>query len=222
MDEEDGLMRTRFNFRFTVLKFVIPVFIMLLLAGCQPASTADQPTRVPQLTDTAAPTTPPTAAPISTAQPSATILPSATPTALVPLTGGTATGKAATIMTRQDPLLGPILVDSQGMTLYMFANDARDQSNCIGGCLQAWPPFLTNDAPTAGEGLDPALIGNTVMADGSIIVTYNHMPLYYWAGDLKPGDTNGQNVNNVWFVVAPDGNPVGKPPASTNPYGSDY
>jgi predicted lipoprotein with Yx(FWY)xxD motif len=46
------------------------------------------------------------------------------------------------------------------------------------------------------------------MADGRKIVTYKGMPLYYWAADAKPGDATGQNVGEVWFVVAPDGTPV--------------
>src|SRR5581483_2981787 len=40
-------------------------------------------------------------------------------------------------------------------------------------------------------------------ADGSKQVTYNGMPLYYWQGDKAPGDTTGQGVGNVWWVVAP-------------------
>lgn len=33
--------------------------------------------------------------------------------------------------------------------------------------------------------------------------TYNGMPLYYWIEDETPGDTTGQNVSGVWFVVNP-------------------
>jgi predicted lipoprotein with Yx(FWY)xxD motif len=29
------------------------------------------------------------------------------------------------------------------------------------------------------------------------------VPLYYWVRDGQPGDTTGQNVREVWFVVAP-------------------
>jgi hypothetical protein len=34
------------------------------------------------------------------------------------------------------------------------------------------------------------------------------MPLYYWVGDAQPGDTNGQGVNEVWYVVSVDGEVV--------------
>ena len=30
------------------------------------------------------------------------------------------------------------------------------------------------------------------------------MPLYYYINDTKRGDTNGQGVNNAWFVINPD------------------
>jgi hypothetical protein len=35
-------------------------------------------------------------------------------------------------------------------------------------------------------------------------VTHGGKPLYYFAGDAKPGDTNGQGVG-VWYAVTPDG-----------------
>jgi predicted lipoprotein with Yx(FWY)xxD motif len=140
---------------------------------------------------------------------------------MVPETGGKPTGPA-TLAVAQDPTLGPILVDDRGMTLYMFTKDEPNKSNCAGGCLKAWPPFLTDGTPVAGEGVDATLIGTTAMADGSTIVTYNEMPLYYWASDAKAGDTTGQGVNNVWYVVAPDGKPVGMPQSSVNSADDDY
>ena len=217
-------MKDRFNSKQPVSLLAVLVFVALLLAACQPTTTTLQPTTVPLAANTAIPTSVPTmvntattaSKPTSTAAASAT-----TPTVLVPQTGGIAAG-AATLMVAKDPTLGSILVDGKGMTLYIFTKDEADKSPCTGGCLQAWPPFLTNGAPAAGEGVDASLLGTTTLADGSTIVTYNHMPLYYWAADTKPGDTSGQGVNNVWYVVAPDGKPAGIPQSSADPYDSDY
>ena len=36
-------------------------------------------------------------------------------------------------------------------------------------------------------------------------MTYDGRPLYHFAGDAKPGDTNGQAVGNVWFVLTANG-----------------
>jgi predicted lipoprotein with Yx(FWY)xxD motif len=115
-----------------------------------------------------------------------------------------------TINVATDPTLGQILVDGRGMTLYIFTNDAPDQSNCSGNCLANWPPLLTQGNPTLGPEVDDSKIGTATLADGTRIVTYNHMPLYYFIHDTNPGDTNGQGVGSVWYVINPDGEIIGK------------
>ncbi len=162
--------------------------VMIVLAACSPA-TAPAPTATampPAATATSAPTTAATVA---------------------PTTASAASGPAE-VDIATDAKLGKILVDSKGMTLYAFTKDAPDKSTCSGGCLKAWPPLVSADAPKAGAGVDASLLGTTTMADGSKIVTYNHMPLYFWASDTKAGDATGQGVGGVWFVISPDGKPV--------------
>ena len=39
-------------------------------------------------------------------------------------------------------------------------------------------------------------------------VTYNGWPLYYFPNDAEPGEANGQDVGNVWFVVSTHGGPI--------------
>ena len=99
--------------------------------------------------------------------------------------------------------LGDILVDGDGRTLYAFTKDQGDQSACSGECATNWPA-LTGTA-TAGAGAGAALLSTSTQANGSSQVTYGGRPLYYFAGDAKPGDTNGQGVGKVWFVVGGDG-----------------
>ncbi len=126
-------------------------------------------------------------------------------------TGTPAAGAAteATINVASDPTLGQILVGNNGMTLYMFTKDTPDTSNCSGKCITSWPPLLTQGSPVLGPGVDASLVGSAALPDGTKIVTYNHMPLYYFAKDTKAGDVLGQNVGSVWFVLGPDGKPVG-------------
>ena len=99
--------------------------------------------------------------------------------------------------------LGDILVDAEGRTLYAFTKDQGDQSACSGQCADNWPA-LTGPA-TAGTDVQASLLSSAVQADGSSQVTYGGKPLYYFAGDAKAGDTNGQGVGGVWFAVTADG-----------------
>ena len=171
-----------------------PMLVALALAACQPAA-------VPPLPPAA------TSAPMVTPAPQVTTAPVVTEAVASP----TATAQSeAEINIATDAKLGKILVGGKGMTLYMFTKDEPDKSNCNGKCIENWPPLLTQGHPTLGEGVDPSMVGTATLADGSLIVTYNHMPLYYWAKDKAPGDTTGQGNNNVWYVVAPNGTVVGR------------
>lgn len=104
--------------------------------------------------------------------------------------------------------LGTILVDGEGMTLYLFTNDSPGVSTCEGSCLANWPPLL--GTPAAGDGADGSLLDTITRSDGDTQVTYNGWPLYYWVGDTAAGETNGQGVMGVWFVVDRDGDPIGR------------
>jgi predicted lipoprotein with Yx(FWY)xxD motif len=113
--------------------------------------------------------------------------------------------------------LGPIMVGPEGMTLYMFANDGPGESACYDSCATTWPPFLVEDGAVAGEGVDPSLLGTTERTNGDLQLTYNGMPLYYYAPDSAPGDTNGQGIGGVWYVVNPAGEAVTAAPGEDLP-----
>jgi predicted lipoprotein with Yx(FWY)xxD motif len=122
-------------------------------------------------------------------------------------TTAAATGEDADVAVAETDL-GEVLVDAEGNTLYMFDNDSGGTSSCEGGCAEQWPPLETEGEPAAGEGADAALLGTTDRSDGTTQVTYDGLPLYTYAPDGGPGDTTGQGVGDVWWVVAPDGEPV--------------
>jgi predicted lipoprotein with Yx(FWY)xxD motif len=104
--------------------------------------------------------------------------------------------------------LGTYLVGPDEMTLYLFANDEQDMTNCYGQCAENWPPMMFKDgqSPAAGEGVVGEL-GTAERTDGGTQVTYNGMPLYYWIKDAAPGDTTGHGVGGVWAVVGPETRP---------------
>lgn len=115
---------------------------------------------------------------------------------------------AGAVVTVAGTDLGEVLVDGDGMTLYLFEPDAQGDPTCYDDCAAAWPPLLTDADPTAGDGADAGLLGTAERDDGSTQVTYDGWPLYHWAADEAPGDTNGQGINDVWWVVTADGSPV--------------
>jgi predicted lipoprotein with Yx(FWY)xxD motif len=111
-----------------------------------------------------------------------------------------------------DTSLGTILVDGERRTLYLFTKDSPGKSVCEGECLNAWP--ILEGEVAAGEGVDQNLIGTIERSDGTVQATYRDWPLYYFAQDTAAGDTKGQGVNGVWFVVSPTGEPIQKAPTT--------
>ncbi|HWC71134.1 MAG TPA: hypothetical protein VG993_08240 [Actinomycetota bacterium] len=106
-----------------------------------------------------------------------------------------------------DSDLGSILVDADGKTLYLFESDTDGSSTCYDDCATTWPPLI-DEAPTAGDGADESLLGTTEREDGEMQVTYDGHPLYYFASDQAAGDTMGQGIGDVWFVVDASGRAV--------------
>lgn len=108
----------------------------------------------------------------------------------------------------EDSDLGEIVVDNEGRTLYVFLVDEGTESTCYDDCEATWPPLTVEGDPAAGEGVDASLLGTTERDDGSIQVTLDGHPLYYFASDETADDMNGQGVGDVWYVVSPEGGAI--------------
>jgi len=163
----------------------------------------------PQAAPAAVPTQPPaTEAP--TAMPAATEAPTtAAPAATeAPTTAAPAPSGQAMVDASNNAQLGSFLVDGSGMTLYLFTKDSPGTSVCYDKCATAWPPLLTSGTATAGSGVDDGKFGTTTRTDGTTQVTYNGWPLYYYEKDKQPGDTTGQGVGSVWYLISPSGDAV--------------
>jgi predicted lipoprotein with Yx(FWY)xxD motif len=111
--------------------------------------------------------------------------------------------------------LGPVLVDGQGIALYLYKTDHQGSpSRCYDICAIQWPPLLLptgESRPVAGPGIVPRLLGTAPRTDGTTQITYNGWPLYLWPPDRTPGTATGQALTNAggrWYVLDPSGNAV--------------
>ncbi|HEX3723421.1 MAG TPA: hypothetical protein VHV31_11545, partial [Nitrolancea sp.] len=141
-----------------------------------------------------------TGAGVSTAPPSTAASTGSTPVA-TPVAGTPAAAAGgATVLVHTDAKLGAILTNAAGMTLYTYEKDTPGKSVCTGACATNWPPLIASSAPTAPAGAT-GTFGTITRDDGSTQVTYNDMPLYTYIKDTAPGDTNGQDVGDVWYAA---------------------
>ena len=124
-------------------------------------------------------------------------------------TGSSASsGGSGVVAVDDNAKLGQILVDSKGNTLYYFLKDKGGKSACYGACASVWPPYTASGQPKGQSGAKASLLSTTKRTDGGEQVTYNKFPLYTYAGDKKPGDTNGNNFEQFgaeWYALTPAG-----------------
>ncbi len=134
--------------------------------------------------------------------------PAPTPTPTPTTTEPVATGATAATVATASTSLGTILVDGDGMTVYLFTDDTQGSgaSTCSGSCLTAWPAVKAPES--AGSGVDAAKLGSITRDDGTMQASYNGWPLYYFFEDTAPGQTTGQGVDGVWWVLNPQGEAI--------------
>ena len=138
---------------------------------------------------------------------------------------------APALKVAQDPELGAILTNGDGLTLYVFTQDSAGQSACSDSCAATWPPLEGSTPPTV-EGASGAFSILT-RADGKKQVALNGRPLYLYAADKAAGETKGEGVGGVWFAAkangaapaaaaspgsTPGAQPTSAGPGSDNPY----
>lgn len=123
--------------------------------------------------------------------------------------GSADAGAAGAALTTADSSLGTIVVDGEGMTVYYYDQDTpgSGESACEGECAAAWPAVPAGGEDPQVDGVT-AEVGTITGVDGELQLTLDGRPLYTYAGDAGPGDVAGQGVNDVWWVVAPDGTEV--------------
>jgi predicted lipoprotein with Yx(FWY)xxD motif len=179
--------------RFRTLAFA-PLLVVALVAGC--SSSGSSPSVASQAPASVAPASvaPASVAPASVAP--ASVAPASAP--------ASAAAGAATVEAKPVGSIGMALVAANGMTVYVFSKDVKDsgKSACGTGCIDTWPALTVaaGAKPAGGTGVTGKL-GTITRDDGTLQVTYNGLPLYFFKNDHAPGDANGVYTN--WEAVKP-------------------
>jgi predicted lipoprotein with Yx(FWY)xxD motif len=112
-----------------------------------------------------------------------------------------------TIMTMNKADIGDYLVDGKGMTLYYFTKDTAGMSNATAQVIANWPIFYAANIMVPSN-LNASDFGTISGFDGQKQTTYKGWPLYYYINDHAAGDTSGDGVNGVWFLINPPSTPA--------------
>ena len=184
---------------------LIPISLALGAAATAAACSSSSSTLAPAGATSSAPA-PTTSSATSSA-------PVAAPSSSAP---ASASAASVTISAKSVPGVGTVLVNGQGKTLYMLTSEKGGKITCTAasGCLAVWPETdlpSGSTAAKAGSGVQSSLLGTVKGANGNLEVTYNHWPLYTFAGDSGPGMAKGQglvNFGGTWYVLNTAGNPV--------------
>ena len=173
------------------------VGVAVLLAACSSSSSSSSaaaaPATTPATTSSASAPAAPTSAPASAASGTTA-------------SGATASGTTLALKTETGKA-GIWLTNSAGRALYIYTKDKGTTSECYGACATAWPPLTaTGKVTISGKFVASKDLGLTTRTGGVKQVTYGGHPLYYFSGDKGPGQTNGEGVEGVWFLLGPVAN----------------
>lgn len=111
------------------------------------------------------------------------------------------------VITTGESEFGTMLFNEKGQAIYIWELEESTKAECYEDCAKEWPPVLTDGAPRATGSVNNELLGTTQRTDGSIQVTYNGHPLYYYAHE-KAGEVKCHNVSThggLWWVIQPSG-----------------
>ena len=98
-----------------------------------------------------------------------------------------------------------ILVNSSGLTLYLFPPDGASTLSKAGFLLATWPAAAWSGTVTVGAGLDASKAAIAVQHDGTPMMSYNGHLLYTFVYDTAPGSEF--NTSEGFYVVTPAGSP---------------
>ncbi len=90
-----------------------------------------------------------------------------------------------------------LLANENKMTVYVFDRDKDGIPTCYAGCATIWPPVLFP------EGEVKAPLSIVVRKDQTRQIAYKGKPLYLYADDESPGDTNGDGISGIWHIIRP-------------------
>jgi predicted lipoprotein with Yx(FWY)xxD motif len=185
----------------TIRLTAVGLALAAILAACSSSGGSTAPSA-------AAPSVAPSVAAPSVA---ASVAPSEAPSAAAASASAAPAGSAAVgTLALADTSKGKVIVDGEGRTLYLFIPDeSAKKPTCYDTCAGQWPAFVSpGGAPTVGAGLDQSKVTVVDRTDGQKQVQYGNYPLYYFAGDSKAGDINGEGLGSKWYVVSSDGEEI--------------
>lgn len=175
-----------------IVTLAVSALTLVALAGCSSTTTAATASTAPSSAASAdAPGYPPAHAPAS------------------------ATASAGPDAATASSKLGQIIVDGKGMTVYVFDKDTANSgvSACTGACAATWPAVTSTSATPTVTGIT-GTVATIPGANGTKQITINGLPIYTFAADTNPGDTKGQGVKSIWWVLSPAGAKITTPNAN--------
>jgi predicted lipoprotein with Yx(FWY)xxD motif len=126
----------------------------------------------------------------------------------------TAPTAAPTLTLASNAQFPSYLAAANGMALYTFKSDTTGVSNCTGSCAAVWPPYTVSSASGLSAGSNiPGAVGTITRSDGTLQVTYNGMPLYFFAKDTA-GQVTGNGQGGFSIAMATASQATAKPQAA--------